>query len=29
MNEILIALAILGGMGLIFGLILAIASKVF
>ncbi len=29
MTEILIALAILGGMGLIFGLILAIASKVF
>ena len=29
MNEILIALAILGGMGLILGLILAIASKVF
>ena len=29
MNEILIALAILGGMGLIFGLLLAIASKVF
>lgn len=29
MSEILIALGILGGMGLIFGLILAIASKVF
>ena len=29
MNEILIALAILGGMGLLFGLVLAIASKVF
>ena len=29
MQEIWIALAILGGMGLIFGLVLAVASKVF
>ena len=29
MNEILIAIGILGGLGLVFGLILAIASKVF
>ena len=29
MNEILIGIAVLGGMGLVFGLILAAASKVF
>ena len=29
MNEILIAIGVLGGLGLLFGLILAIASKVF
>ena len=29
MQEIWIALAILGGMGLVFGLVLAVASKVF
>ena len=29
MNEILIALLILGGLGAVFGLVLAIASKVF
>ena len=29
MNEILIAVGVLGGLGLIFGLVLAIASKVF
>ena len=29
MNELLIAIGILGGLGLIFGLVLAIASKVF
>ena len=29
MTDILIAMGILGGLGLIFGLILAIASRVF
>ena len=29
MGEIIIAVAILGGLGLIFGLVLAAASKVF
>ena len=29
MNEILIAIGVLGGLGLLFGLVLAIASKVF